>query len=412
MLKSSLSVNQEPVMTIMPEMPRLFWHQLVVLGNGFDLECGLKSRFSDFMAERLTKMEPDNFAFETWITFLQDARLTVWDFILRDKYDQNWFDIEQAIAELVYDISGASNRRSRIARLLLAKINSFPFQSVGMTYIKNGRRFLEKDSQEAFFGDISRVYHARYQSREVEQIDAFDVTNFLKEELTLFENEFANYLIGETNGNQSYVQKCNSFLSRIDEDEKPGNDEYETETGILNFNYTDPFFIRPYDISIGSKVNIHGRIDSQIIFGIDGKECMENELALPFTKTYRIALMEPSLATSLVYSGSANGVTEGTALIKFYGHSLGPADYSYFQSLFDSIDLYGGQTKLIFYYKPSFNDDSLGEEENPAKVKMVQKVSNLLNAYGHTLDNEDHGKNLMHKLLLEGRLSIRTVPDW
>lgn len=261
MLRPSLSVNQEPVMTIMPEMPRLFWHQLVVLGNGFDLECGLRSRFSDFMAERLIKMEPDNFAFETWIAFLQDSQLTVWDFILRDKYDQNWFDIEQAIADLIYDISDANNRRNRTARLLLAKINSFPFQSGGMTYIKDGRKFLEKDSQEAYFGDISRVYHARYQSRKVEQIDARDIAIFLKEELTLFENEFANYLIGETNGNQSYFQTCNSFLSRIDEDEKPGNDEYETETGILNFNYTDPFFIRPYDISIGSKVNIHGQID-------------------------------------------------------------------------------------------------------------------------------------------------------
>lgn len=139
---------------------------------------------------------------------------------------------------------------------------------------------------------------------------------------------------------------------------------------------------------------------------------MENELALPFTKTYRIALMEPRLTTSLVYSGLANGFTEGTSLIKFYGHSLGPADYSYFQSLFDSIDLYRGQTKLIFYYKSSSDEDPLHGGEDLAKVKMVRKVSNLLNAYGHTLDNEDHGKNLMHKLLLEGRLSIRTVPGW
>lgn len=286
MLKLSSFVNQEITTGTRLYNVRPFWHQLIVLGNGFDLECGLRSRFSDFMAERLTKMEPDNFAFETWIAFLQDSQLTVWDFILRDKYDQNWFDIEQAIADLIYDISDANNRRNRTARLLLAKINSFPFQSGGTTYIKDGRKFIEKDSKEAYFGDISRVYHARYQSREVEQIDACDIANFLKEELTLFEDVFANYLRDKTNGNQSYFQKCNSFLLQIDKDEKLDSSEYETETGILNFNYTDPFFARPYDISIGSKANIHGQIDSQIIFGIDGKECMENELALPFTKTY------------------------------------------------------------------------------------------------------------------------------
>lgn len=412
MLEPLFLTNQEIATDAILNKVRSFWHQLIVLGNGFDLECGLKSRFSDFMEERLARMEPNNFAFTTWAALLQDGHLTVWDFILRDKYDQDWFDIEQAIADLVYSISGANSRQDKIAQGLFKKINSFPFQLGGVTYARNGRAITESDPQEACFGDISRVYHVRHQSEKAGQIGSFEVASFLKEELALFENEFADYLTNETEGNQAYVQKCNSFLSRIDEDEKRDSGEYEIETGILNFNYTDLFFNQPYDVSIGSKVNIHGRIDSQIIFGIDGKECMENELALPFTKTYRIALMESGLSSGLVYGRGISEFNQETALIKFYGHSLGPADYSYFRSLFDSVNLYGGNTKLIFYYKPSINEDLQGKGEDPAKVKMVRKVSNLLNAYGHTLDNEDHGKNLMHKLLLEGRLSIRTVPGW
>lgn len=31
----------------------------------------------------------------------------------------------------------------------------------------------------------------------------------------------------------------------------------------------------------------------------------------------------------------------------------------------------------------------------------------LLSSYGNTLDNKNHGKNLVHKLLLEGRLIIK-----
>lgn len=34
------------------------------------------------------------------------------------------------------------------------------------------------------------------------------------------------------------------------------------------------------------------------------------------------------------------------------------------------------------------------------------KAIKLLNSYGETPDNKDHGKNLIHKLLIEGRLSI------
>lgn len=37
---------------------------------------------------------------------------------------------------------------------------------------------------------------------------------------------------------------------------------------------------------------------------------------------------------------------------------------------------------------------------------MARTDTQLLTTYGETLDNKDHGKNLMHKLLLEGRLEV------
>ena len=37
---------------------------------------------------------------------------------------------------------------------------------------------------------------------------------------------------------------------------------------------------------------------------------------------------------------------------------------------------------------------------------MFHRVTALLSAYGETMDNKDHGKNLIHKLILEGRLAI------
>jgi len=39
----------------------------------------------------------------------------------------------------------------------------------------------------------------------------------------------------------------------------------------------------------------------------------------------------------------------------------------------------------------------------------MNKVISLLTAYGATLENTDHGKNLIHKLLLEGRLSVEEI---
>lgn len=93
-----------------------------------------------------------------------------------------------------------------------------------------------------------------------------------------------------------------------------------------------------------------------------------------------------------------------TNLIKFYGHSLGEADYSYFQAISDTVSLYEGRTKLVFFTKP-YGDKS----EDEVRYEMMGKVIALLNAYGGTLDNKDHGKNLIHKLLIEGRLQIKIL---
>lgn len=86
-----------------------------------------------------------------------------------------------------------------------------------------------------------------------------------------------------------------------------------------------------------------------------------------------------------------------TGFIKFYGHSLASADHSYFQSIFDMASLYSSRVRLLFFY---------GDYSVTARAGTYQRVLNLLSAYGETMDNEDHGKSLIHKPILKGRLSI------
>ena len=93
-----------------------------------------------------------------------------------------------------------------------------------------------------------------------------------------------------------------------------------------------------------------------------------------------------------------------TSTIKFFGHSLAEADYSYFQAIFDEVSLYESNTRLIFYYNERRPDGK------NAQTEMFEKVNHLITTYGQTLDNKDHGRNLLHKLLLEGRLVIKQVP--
>lgn len=54
----------------------------------------------------------------------------------------------------------------------------------------------------------------------------------------------------------------------------------------------------------------------------------------------------------------------------------------------------------MFLYRPDARYDG---------SDLYLKVTKLINRYGDTLDNKDHGKNLLHKLILENRLSIKRV---
>ena len=50
-----------------------------------------------------------------------------------------------------------------------------------------------------------------------------------------------------------------------------------------------------------------------------------------------------------ILSFSLQEKTPASPLSNFYGHSLGTADYSYFQAIFDQIDLYGGKHNSLFF---------------------------------------------------------------
>lgn len=171
---------------------------------------------------------------------------------------------------------------------------------------------------------------------------------------------------------------------------------------ILSFNYTALFDI----LEVQSPClynNVHGKLcmnkcaencsTSNIIFGIDDTIVQsqdENFEIHKFSKTYR----------KMLYANAESRVlpTKDNPLeIKFYGHSLSEADYSYFQSIFDYYNLYeNSKVSLMFYYSKGF--------------EQTDEVYRLINTYGKTLSNKDQGKNLTHKLLLENRLKIIEIP--
>jgi len=144
------------------------------------------------------------------------------------------------------------------------------------------------------------------------------------------------------------------------------------------------------------EVNVHGNFNRIAIFGVDQSKVPADDPGYIFTKTYRkISNQEKLISFSLPHIKDIDEIV-------FFGHSLSVADYSYFQSIFDYYDIYHSNIKLTFKY-------SLYEGKPPELIKKecYDSIIKLIRSYGETMDNVNHGNNLVHKLLLENRLEVQ-----
>jgi hypothetical protein len=387
---------------------RMDWQQLIIIGNGFDLQCGLRSKFGDFFQPRFDIIAaiPDCKR-ETWRTLVENSRLTLWDFILEANVDSLWCDIEGAIERWVLSAGASDPDKNSPFDRAVELLKVYPFTD-GAFVLVNGRRENEQDDESHMYGNMARYAWTLHPEIASEGYNRELFMAFLRQELLKLEHAFGEYLAHELETNEGYAEKCKMLYQAIERDGKKSSDDYYSSTSVLSFNYTDlieRFFDGGED---GAFVNIHGKLGGEIIFGIDGKDCMDNPSAVAFTKTFRLMQRGGSRTDKLISTANSANLQDATDVIKFYGHSLGRADYSYFQSIFDGVDLYESKTVLVFYYP--YDSSADGKDRNEEwRNGLANSINDLLVAYGATMDNKDHGKNLMHKLLLEGRLIIRGI---
>ena len=394
-------------------------HQLVVLGNGFDLECGLPTRFSHFFKPRLAALEEQDWErSETLGGLGYEASPTVWDFLLRSRMYAPWYSVEDAINDLILSAGDGKSGATGLAAQLIERIHGLAIAGEGKTDCFDEGEKLVSDEEDLLNNVTEFVaIDCADELRENDELwSPQKLVEYLGNQLGKLEENFSNYMLAVTKDNGSYIERSFSLLGWMLADVRPSDDFGNLKSTILSFNYTNPF-----KHSIGKSeavkiINVHGSLDEGIIFGIDGTKCADNSLAFPFSKTYRVITAGTNFGEGVVHA-SGNGVlSRATQVIKFYGHSLGEADYAYFQAIFDSVNLYASDTKLVFYYKPHARPGMSADGDHPSEEKrsrnaMAARVTRLLSEYGKTLDNEDHGKNLMHKLMIEGRLEVRLLQD-
>lgn len=431
--------------------------QLIVLGNGFDLACGLKSSYNDFFLDRFNKLfgdsnfKPTNIDDENFQNKLYKKRVVIWldtnhlsnprippkptlgykitrpDYF--EEFSKNWTNDKQTLtrwdviflfAELCLDKKVSAYKWQDIESIILEvisialdfqnkyslKLNYASTVSIGRSSIPGEQLFKELIYNISFTGELS-----------IEKTAAE-----LLNELEKFESAFANFITQqyELEPSSNYISQAKDLLERLSRcygiyltQDAP------SEVDVLSFNYSlDKRFLDILnDTRIESWSNIHGiasfddpnvRNNSQgngehvgdglipaPIFGVDNHNVDDNDdWRIIFTKPYRV--IENGVNEIRKSNGYAN-----TDKITIYGHSLGQADYSYFETIFDENNLYNSNTEIEYFYYAG--KDPLEKIKN--RQNAIKTLYNLLTDYGKTLSDR-HGNNIINKLNIENRLTI------
>ena len=397
--------------------------QLLIIGNGFDLACGLKSKYTDFFETIDPKKNEQNY----WYYVFECLK----NYNLFPSYE--WSDIELQILnqlknlEILYQNNFIHTLKSKTNHLIgpledeinlmitERNLNDITCDSLLITYMG-----LKETNHSTIPETLSKAHDIIFHYLTLLE---HDFNDFLSEQIYLAEVKIDNYFNNDSNENSHHNYFPKAFLllfhlfawypraplsEKCKEINLKSSNEEPTlfnrkisliqddkiiiaENDLLSFNYTVPY--RFMDIC-----NIHGSLQNGgIIFGIDYEKVISTFKIPPvrFTKSYRIIKnnFHPNFDLTKKYDS-----------ILFFGHGLGEADYSYFQSIFDSIDLYHSKTKLVFFwYNYTNNSDEIIYDD------LISRVFKLLERYGLTFANKAHGINLLTKLQLEERIIFEKI---
>lgn len=364
---------------------------VLIIGNGFDLQCGLKSSYNDFFEDKKKNNEIYRLYFNSndifWTEIIRVPlqqllnNFSIWNmlFILKSNnyLDKRWCDIEKEILDT----------------FLIGEGNRCFWDHVLLNYdnLKLEPKFISNEGSIELKLAYLLAYSYKYEINDINQL-----VEILFIHLKNFEENFSQYLQNQLN--TDYEDKTAKLFHRLFSLDGNTFRSGSDNRSLISFNYTNHLEHLVSNQYCSMYTNVHGYLGSQpvnIIFGIDDYELQSDQRkylpgAIIFSKSFRIMKNFPNFnvfGDSLLHKDVKN--------IVIYGHSLNKADYSYFQALFDHYNLYKSEVVLWFAFTKyqNFNEDY-----------FINSIRTLIIEYGKTLDNKDHGKNLFHKLLLENRI--------
>lgn len=331
---------------------------ILILGNGFDIAMGRKTKYTDFIAfERQLFSNPD----EKLLEFLKDKNISIekykdnlyLKFINKNKdtLGENWSNIEIMISQLADAIMYFKENSS----LLYSNKSNIQLKSI-IAQHKIDWRMSANYSSKLYIADTFLTLFDEKGWSFLEREVALDELNteFIRQldlliELLEIYLSYRDFLDFE-------VRNIKSKLTALDAI------RYLSHAYILNFNYTNTseYLFGTFDTLTHF---IHGRIDLErtfgsintMVFGIEDKENDVNSDLIPYQKYYQRVVKETGNEFEEFFQPRYKDSDEEVSIlisknIIIFGHSVDPLDKEIFQKCFELAEKGEYLYRFIFTY--------------------------------------------------------------
>jgi conserved hypothetical protein len=344
---------------------------ILILGNGFDIAMGRKTKYTDFIEfEKQLFSNPD----EELLKFLKDKNIRIEEYgdnsylkfihENKDRLGENWSNLEIMISQLADAIMYFKENNEVL----------FKVATTGRNWLLEEDLLQEKNYRSKLY--IANMFFSLFHEKDWSSLErevALDKLNneFIRQ-LDLLIELLEIYL--------SYLDYLDFKVDRINRKLTALNAILDLSNSyVLNFNYTNTSS-RLFWTSSKYTHFIHGRIDLErtfnrintMVFGIEDKENNINSDLIPYQKYYQRVVKETGNQFEEFfkpnYKYSNEGVSKSLSKnIIIFGHSVDPLDKEIFQKCFALAKDGGYLYRFIFTYF-----------DEPAKRSIIKNLAIIL----------------------------------
>jgi len=304
----------------------------IIIGNGFDLHCGLKTSYKDFFTtindvDEIKKMVVQSNLWDNESIYSRKSGTAYSRLMNLDIFTGKAFE-NFSIWTLYFVLSFPKSSEKRWCDIEEEMLHSFE-NNRGSDW---NDMYIISQRKEIFYNRPAKnIICANYMKKNYGEQNQDEFYGNLLSQLEIFEKQFGEYV-------NSQIFICGNYKDRANEFIESFSIPNEEIISIDSFNYSNLEYLHKNVLR-----NINGDIDAPI-FGIDSSKIKITNPAYIFTKTSRRLIQDTTKVNFDEIVDFQN--------VFIYGHSLNEQDYSYFFPIFDylRLDDSSRSTNIIFAY--------------------------------------------------------------